>query len=789
MMRFISLLAAFLFVTCVNPTWSQQTTPSQFSLIEHSLGMFDIEPFEWPGAPDALRPRLGVYTQEVPYDSLRMIKGVANGTRGFRIWHLMPHWAADEGGLFIGDVILSVDGLPIGDSVYQADEFIGNRARELHAGDVIHFKIVRDSAVRDVDVRMIVPERTPMPAPRTDRLGPIRAGSWLDGVLRSNSIADWARNIQRQMRIVADQEFSTVEFAGRPGPWRLGAVTYLHRAPTRVGAYSRLVTSDIWNGRDSLPGLSGVVAAAALHLDVPIVPSASNAPATLAAVRAVIDNANALTQRAYAPVGASALATAHEIGRLLDMSSDWEAALEKVTIATERRAARNAEEDRIGKLFAAADRIDRIPLFDAATLLASLADSNLIDKLAASIASQHLSLSKSDAGDINVAWTSPAGRCVIGGTGVNRYKGEYAFIFDLGGNDEYDLAPARAGSARVVIDVSGNDVYQSDSSAQASGICAIDVLIDRRGNDIYTATMWSQGAGVLGVGILSDMAGDDIYRSRWCSQGAAFHGIGILHDQSGSDTYLADIYSQGFGYVRGFGAIIEESGNDSYRAGWKYTDSRVPNRAHLSLSQGFGYGMRPWSTGIGADGGIGVLTDRHGDDLYAADFFSQGCSYWYALGILHDLQGADRYTAGQYSQGSGIHLSFGALLDDAGDDMYDTYAGLEQGNAHDWSAGCLEDYQGNDTYRGSTASQGSALTISFAWLLDSRGNDQYFVNPIDTASSQGGGSLNRLRGGGSLGMLIDLSKGSDYYVDTRVVPGTAVLKSGRGIIYDDGTEK
>ena len=64
---------------------------------------------------------------------------------------------------------------------------------------------------------------------------------------------------------------------------------------------------------------------------------------------------------------------------------------------------------------------------------------------------------------------------------------------------------------------------------------------------------------MLGVGILCDLAGDDIYQSRWGSQGAAFHGIGILHDRSGADTYLAEIYSQAFGYVRGFGALVGHS--------------------------------------------------------------------------------------------------------------------------------------------------------------------------------------------------------------------------------------
>jgi hypothetical protein len=232
--------------------------------------------------------------------------------------------------------------------------------------------------------------------------------------------------------------------------------------------------------------------------------------------------------------------------------------------------------------------------------------------------------------------------------------------------------------------------------------------------------------------------------------------------------------------------LLERAGNDSYRAGWKYPDDRWPNRAHLAMSQGFGYGMRPWSTGVGTSGGIGLLSDRQGDDVYDAGIFSQGGSYWYALGILHDWQGADRYSAGQYSQGSGIHLSFAALLDDAGDDSYDAYAWLEQGNAHDWSSGCLEDYSGNDTYRCSGASQGCGFFVSFAYLLDSHGDDRYYIKQTDTTNSQGGGNFIPPRHSGSLGMLIDLGHGDDWYSDPRIIPGQAVVKSQRGIAFDDG---
>ena len=105
--------------------------------------------------------------------------------------------------------------------------------------------------------------------------------------------------------------------------------------------------------------------------------------------------------------------------------------------------------------------------------------------------------------------------------------------------------------------------------------------------------------------------------------------------------------------------------------------------------------------------------------------------------------------------------------------------------SHDWSSGCLEDLAGNDTYRGSTSSQGSALTVAYAWLLDEGGDDYYYARPSDTVHSQGGGNRIPVRDGGSLGMLLDLGRGADYYTEQRMMPGDVLIKAN-GLLYDDG---
>lgn len=763
---------------------------SQDELTRRSLSLFDLPPFEWTGEPEPMSPRLGVYTNPVPKDSLARVRKLpASVDRGWKIWHVMPHWSADEGGLFIGDIILLMNGKPIGDSVYQGDEYMATEAKRIPDGTPVTFTVARDNRVIDVSFALKRGVRTPMAFHSIDALGETNFNSWLNLFIRQHSVLEWAQMIQKQMLNVADQDFCTVQFAGRPNPWRLNIVTYLHHHPTRVGAASRFVSNKLWSWTDRA-GLQGALIGAASGIDINIgYMSLKNLPTTREAIEEIMQKTQSELDSGYYQVRNDLESMRHELVRLLSMEEDEEAGLDSITERAKRRERRNGIESKRGTLFGKIDKVDLRRIFQAAADLAILADSGWLarnsESLAGAQGAQPVPLIGIE-GEVMAAWQTPQGLVVIGGRGVNRYSADIRFLIDPGGNDIYDLPQIPAGTFRFVADLEGDDIYRSDSSGEGAGICGIDLLVDLRGNDIYRGVRWSQGAGVLGVGALVDYSGDDIYTSRWCSQGSAMHGIGIILDRTGSDRYDAEIYSQGFAWTRGFGTILDDGGNDSYRAGWKHLDTRIPHRAYLAMSQGFGFGMRPWTTGIGTDGGIGLLADRHGDDLYSSDFFSQGGSYWYSLGILHDMEGSDRYTAGQYSQGSGIHLSFASLLDDAGDDTYDAYAGLEQGNSHDWSSGCLEDAAGNDTYRGSNSSQGSALTVGFAWLLDGGGNDQYYALLGDTSQSQGGGREAKVRQAGSLGMLIDQGRGSDYYVDRRVEPGRELMKGEKGIVWDDG---
>ena len=355
------------------------------------------------------------------------------------------------------------------------------------------------------------------------------------------------------------------------------------------------------------------------------------------------------------------------------------------------------------------------------------------------------------------------GKIFIGGVGDNVYENDAAVIIDLGGNDRY-LNRAGGNSLgvpfSVVIDFSGDDVYLSqDNWSQGAGLLGGGFLIDLSGDDVYSAPHFSQGAGFWGVGVLVDQEGSDVYKSQTLSQGAASFGIGLLAEGDGEDRYVAAQFAQGFGFVKGFGAIVERGGADHYFAGGVYPDFRDPNKSYVSLSQGFGFGARPGEFFVGASGGIGLLADASGNDVYVGDYFSQGSSYWFALGALVDGEGHDKYISGRYSQGAGIHLSYGILIDSKGDDQYLAYLGVSQGCGHDYGVGALLDDGGSDQYLGGVISQGAGNDNGMGILNDNGGDDYYHIKDF----GQGRGNFHKERNKGSFGIHFDTGGGSDFY--------------------------
>jgi hypothetical protein len=356
---------------------------------------------------------------------------------------------------------------------------------------------------------------------------------------------------------------------------------------------------------------------------------------------------------------------------------------------------------------------------------------------------------------VEPAWAKEVGmRIVIGSVGDDTYRGDYDIIIDPGGNDNYYLTydPAKPHSV-IIADFSGNDTYTAESDfGLACGAFGYSLLIDYDGDDIYRGGNFSLGAGYFGVGILWDKKGNDSYFGDTFTQGAGTFGLGLLIDSDGSDTYTGNLFCQGFGFVDGIGGVIDNTGNDVYTVQPKYGDFIRYNDHYISLSQGFGYGIRPFLSG-----GFGFIADYAGNDIYVSDIFGQGASYWWSLGMLYDKSGNDEYLSHQYAQGNGTHMSLGILRDDAGNDIYRAY-GVSQGCGHDYSCGWLQDRDGNDLYVSYDLSQGAGQANGFGIFTDLVGNDRYYV--MSKTNTQGYG--NPRRDYGSIGIFLDLD-GDDRY--------------------------
>jgi hypothetical protein len=383
-------------------------------------------------------------------------------------------------------------------------------------------------------------------------------------------------------------------------------------------------------------------------------------------------------------------------------------------------------------------------------------------------------------GDVLNVLETEAGVVILGGPGRTIYRSGAALVIDVGGDDIYqgDVAGAlRDLPVSIVLDLAGDDQYVCGPHALGAGFMGVGVLADLEGDDSYSAGDFSLGSGLFGVGVLLDGNGNDSYSGDTCTQGSGAFGIGLHRDEAGNDVFRAALFSQGFGFVRGYGLLHDAGGNDLYFAGGKYTDEIRYFDHFLSLSQGFGFGWRP-----DASGGTGMLVDESGNDVYVSDIFGQGSSYWFSVGGLVDYAGNDQYVSYQYAQGAGTHITVAALVDCQGDDNY-VSKGVSQGCGHDLAIGLLHDLSGDDNYTCHDLSQAAGNANGIGALLDDEGNDAYSVRNPDNTHGYG----NLRRDYGSVGVFID-GAGRDSYAG-RGEDGAWWTYSDYGVGVDAGGGK
>jgi hypothetical protein len=291
-----------------------------------------------------------------------------------------------------------------------------------------------------------------------------------------------------------------------------------------------------------------------------------------------------------------------------------------------RSEALELQDDELARdILDASDKLDSRLLFAAFEQLSSAVDSAIADLRTNTFTEE-----------FQIETDTPLGKIIVGGVGHNVYTNDAFLIIDTGGDDTYLNSAGGANGLvgrpiSIVIDLGGNDQFISQRGfSQGSGVFGIGILAALGSNCTFQAKHLSQGAGFFGCGLLMTGFGNQTFEGDTFCQGAGMFGAGILWQRGGDTRYKAAQMAQGFGGTSGIGLLLDESGNDTYVAGGKYPCGWLPNH-YFSLSQGFGYGMRPF-----AGGGIGILCDLKGDDHYVADVYGQGASYWYSVGLLLD---------------------------------------------------------------------------------------------------------------------------------------------------------
>jgi hypothetical protein len=385
--------------------------------------------------------------------------------------------------------------------------------------------------------------------------------------------------------------------------------------------------------------------------------------------------------------------------------------------------------------------------------LSSLFQAAVINQAGFEVMKQHLESRKYELTEA-LEYQSVYGLMRIGSVDSDLTEKSYAFCFDPAGNDTY-LGRLETDWQRQRyfwhLDLAGDDYYHNEEIAGLLSVKGgIGILSDLAGNDVYSGSDYSNSA-FWGYSQLNDQAGNDIYNFGLHSAGAATFGISLLIDNAGNDSYRVTQYGEGFASTMAFGAIIDQAGFDNYYAGGKYLHVPLAPLDYRSLSQGFGFGMRP-----DLGGGIGMIYDKKGNDNYTGGVYSQAVAYWYALGIIYDGEGYDYYDSVYYPQGSGIHLAGGFLYDGAGEDHYYSKHGPGQGAAHDWAVGFLIDRSGNDHYS-VEGGNGVALTNSVTIFLDGSGDDNY-----QRKQENNYGYSRPARGTGGIGIFMDTG-GNDNY--------------------------
>lgn len=353
-------------------------------------------------------------------------------------------------------------------------------------------------------------------------------------------------------------------------------------------------------------------------------------------------------------------------------------------------------------------------------------------------------------------------------------------IIDVGGDDEYVLPPGSGlEGVSVVIDLQGNDLYRSKGKwGVACGLLGTAIIDDHEGDDTYECGDWGIGAAFGGIGLLIDRKGNDRYLGGSNSIGCAAYGVGGVIDLEGNDLYDSHFYSVGCGQPGGVGFVLDHSGDDRYRCTGKEPSPYGTEGEWFGGGIGCGFGWRTL-----ACGGIGLVVDVKGNDIYDAGEFGLACGYFMGVGAVRDMDGDDIYHSSRYGLAAAAHAAVGVFMDDKGNDVYEGKTAASIGGTWDIVTGYFYDGAGDDVYRCDGLGLGACAQNGFGIFWDAGGNDFY----------RGGGSTLGHAGkaeyaGGRLaknfGIFMDTGGGNDNYPRDHK-NGSEVLTGEYGLFFDE----
>ena len=243
---------------------------------------------------------------------------------------------------------------------------------------------------------------------------------------------------------------------------------------------------------------------------------------------------------------------------------------------------------------------------------------------------------------------TPAGAILIGGKESKTYRldemKDVAVVIDLGHGNTYEEGTTSLDRpVLIVLNLGGGNTFRGRKPGiQGGAMLGVSLVVNREGNNTYQADDLAQASAIAGVGIIVEHGGKNTYRGVRRVQGQALGGVGILIGRGGENDYHAAMWAQGFGAPLGFALLEDTVGHDHYYCGGLYitsykhpTNHRIPaTPGYEGFGQGVGAGIRQ----VG-DGGIGIILNGGGHNVYEFDYLSHGGGYWCGMGFARDFGG------------------------------------------------------------------------------------------------------------------------------------------------------